>query len=57
MLNRIEIFFLYPENLYARYVLLPCRMEGLAFGALIAIRFREDSWTISKARLNSLTFS
>jgi peptidoglycan/LPS O-acetylase OafA/YrhL len=54
---RMAIFALYPENRFAQYVLLPCRMEGLSFGALIAIRLREGPWEIRKTRLSWLAVS
>jgi peptidoglycan/LPS O-acetylase OafA/YrhL len=57
VLTRIVVLALYPQNVYAQYVLLPCRMEGLAFGALIAIRLREGPWVIKKTRLNWLAAS
>ena len=52
---RVGLFALNPDNLYWQYVLLPCRMEGLALGALIAIRFRQRPWEIKKGWLTALT--
>ncbi len=57
VITRILICSLYPTNVYANYVLLPCRMDGLAFGALIAIHLREGAWEIRKQRLSWLTLS
>ncbi len=51
---RVSLFVLNPDNLYCQYVLLPCHMEGLALGALIAIRFRQGPWEIKKGRLSAL---
>ena len=46
------LFYLWvPDKVMIQYVLLPCHMEGLALGALIAIRFRSGSWEIPKAPL------
>jgi peptidoglycan/LPS O-acetylase OafA/YrhL len=50
-LLRVLLYRLYPTNTLAQYVLLPCRMEGLALGALIAIRFRMGPWDLSKRKL------
>ena len=46
-LLRVLLYWWAPGNVLAAYVLFPCRMEGLALGALIAIRFREGPWKIS----------
>ena len=48
---RIGIYLWAPHNQLAQYVLLPCRMEGLALGALIAARFRSGPWPIRKKPL------
>jgi peptidoglycan/LPS O-acetylase OafA/YrhL len=53
-LFRIVIWAWDPGNVLAQYVLLPCRMEGLAFGALIAIRFRAGAWNLSRKRVTVL---
>jgi len=45
---RYAAFLWKPENPFLQYVLLPCRCEGLALGALIAIRLRSGPWKISK---------
>lgn len=37
------------------YTLLPCRMEGLALGALIALRFRGGVWDLPRRRLTVFT--
>jgi peptidoglycan/LPS O-acetylase OafA/YrhL len=50
------LFFLHnPNNPFPEFVLLPCHMEGLALGALIAIRFRTGPWPIRKGLLAALT--
>jgi len=54
-LCRLFFFLWMPDNLVVQMALLPCRMEGLALGALIAIRFRSGPWKISKPRLTCLT--
>lgn len=50
-LLRIALYWLYPANTLVQYVSLPCRMEGLALGSLIAIRFRMGPWDLSKRKL------
>jgi peptidoglycan/LPS O-acetylase OafA/YrhL len=50
-LLRSGLYWLYPTNVLVQYELLPCRMEGLALGALIAVRFRMGPWDLSKAKL------
>jgi peptidoglycan/LPS O-acetylase OafA/YrhL len=50
------LFYLHnPNNPFTQYELLPCHMEGLALGGLIAIRFRQGPWKIPKAALTALT--
>jgi peptidoglycan/LPS O-acetylase OafA/YrhL len=51
---RLLLYWLYPSNEYAQYVLLPCRMEGLAMGAWVAVRFRQGPWPINKVKLTWL---
>lgn len=52
---RIVIYWLDPANTPVQYVFLPCRMEGFALGAWIAIRFRQKPWHIPKGRLTLMT--
>jgi peptidoglycan/LPS O-acetylase OafA/YrhL len=54
-LMRLGFFLVLPGNPFAQFVLLPCHMEGLALGALIAIRFRSRPWVLPKRRLVLLT--
>jgi len=56
-LLRIVLYWLYPANTLIQYVLLPCRMEGLAFGALIAVRFRMGPWDLSKKKLTFMAIA
>ena len=56
-LLRIALYWLYPSNTLVQYVLLPCRMEGLALGALIAIRFRMGTWDLPKRKLTLMTIT
>jgi peptidoglycan/LPS O-acetylase OafA/YrhL len=56
-LLRIILYWLYPANTLVQYVLLPCRMEGLALGALIAIRFRMGPWELSKKKLTLMAIA
>jgi len=55
-LCRLFFFLWNPSNAVVQMVLLPCHMEGLALGGLIAIRLRSGPWKISKPWLTSLTF-
>jgi peptidoglycan/LPS O-acetylase OafA/YrhL len=49
------LFFLWnPKNYLFQVALLPCRMDGLALGALIALRFRSGPWKLSKTAVASL---
>ncbi len=54
---RIACYFASPSNTLIQYVLLPCHMDGLALGALLAIRFRSGPWEVSKTRLSALTLA
>ena len=54
-LLRLALYWAMPGNVALQSGLLPCRMEGLALGALIAIRFRAGPWRIVKWRLTCLT--
>lgn len=54
-LFRLAFYLWNPNNMIIQYELLPCHMEGLALGALIAIRFRTGPWEVSKPRLLALT--
>jgi peptidoglycan/LPS O-acetylase OafA/YrhL len=56
-LLRIALYWLYPANTLVQYELLPCRMEGLALGALIAIRFRMGPWDLSKRKLTVMAIA
>jgi peptidoglycan/LPS O-acetylase OafA/YrhL len=53
---RIALYYIDPHNPFLQYVSLPCRMEGLALGALIAIRFRMGPWHIPKKLITWLAF-
>ncbi len=52
---RVLYFLHNPHNPFPEFVLLPCHMEGLALGALIAMRFRSGPWVIRKGPLLALT--
>jgi peptidoglycan/LPS O-acetylase OafA/YrhL len=56
-LFRVAFYLYNPSNTAPEYVLLPCHMEGLALGALIAIRFRSGPWNLSKGRLTVYTIT
>jgi peptidoglycan/LPS O-acetylase OafA/YrhL len=56
-LLRIAVYYLYPANTKIQYVFLPCRMEGLALGALIVIRFRTRPWNLPKVKLTVVTLT
>ncbi|MBS0366380.1 MAG: acyltransferase [Proteobacteria bacterium] len=40
-LLRLLLWWLYPHNEYLDYMLLPCRFDSLAYGALLALWLRE----------------
>lgn len=54
---RIVLYWLYPSNTGIQYVFLPCRMEGLSLGALIAVRYRMGPWDLSKAKLTVMAIA
>jgi peptidoglycan/LPS O-acetylase OafA/YrhL len=51
---RLLFFLWHPKNYFFQLALLPCRMDGLALGGIIALRFRRGPWKLSKAGLASL---
>jgi peptidoglycan/LPS O-acetylase OafA/YrhL len=54
-LLRVICYLTVPGNVFLPYVLLPCHCEGLAMGALVALRVRSGPWTISKPTLKALS--
>jgi peptidoglycan/LPS O-acetylase OafA/YrhL len=54
-LLRLLCYVWRPENVCLQYELLPCHMEGLVLGALIAIRLRRGPWEINKWFLTLFT--
>ena len=52
---RLVAYIWVPGNPYLQYVELPTHCDGLALGALIAIRFRSGPWNISRPRLTCWT--
>lgn len=52
---RLAIYGLNPSLKLTPYVLLPCRMDGLALGAMIAVRSRLGPWCLSRTRLTVST--
>jgi peptidoglycan/LPS O-acetylase OafA/YrhL len=52
-LARICLWWLAPQKDLLQYMLLPCRMDSLALGGLIALRLRLGKWDISKAGLGA----
>jgi peptidoglycan/LPS O-acetylase OafA/YrhL len=54
-LLRIVLYWLYPANTKLEYVFLPSRMEGLALGALVAVRFRMGPRDLPKRKLTVVT--
>lgn len=45
-LLRIVLYFWIPGNDHVQYTFLPCRFEGFALGALMALRFRTGRWDL-----------
>jgi len=43
VMARSTCFYLWPENVYAPYVLTPLRLDGLCVGGLIAIAYRNPT--------------
>lgn len=52
---RIAQYRFNPHDGWVQYMLLPCRMEGLSLGALIAIRLREGPWELPRVKLTLWT--
>lgn len=52
---RVVCYFISPSNEFLQYVLFPCRMDSLALGALIALRFRKGPWNLPRKPLTILT--
>lgn len=52
---RVAGYLWQPTNPFLQYVQLPTHCEGIALGALIAIRLRSGPWKISKPTLTTLT--
>lgn len=51
---RLAVYLWKPGLPLLEYVLLPLRLDGLAIGALIALRSRQGSWRIRPGRLTIL---
>jgi peptidoglycan/LPS O-acetylase OafA/YrhL len=51
VLLRVGAYLLWPANDYLPAVLMPTHLDGLAIGALIAIRYRERPWHLSPTRV------
>jgi peptidoglycan/LPS O-acetylase OafA/YrhL len=55
---RIFIALRYPQNHWAPYLLLPCRMDAFFLGALCAFYLREpESWRMLVRRRNSIYYA
>jgi peptidoglycan/LPS O-acetylase OafA/YrhL len=48
------LYLLAPDNHLVQYVALPCHMDGLALGGLLAIVYRTGNWRISRVTLSWL---
>src|SRR5690606_36933520 len=55
LLSRLATYAWAPDNELIQYVLLPTHMDGLALGALIALRFRITPWNVDRRRLSVQT--
>lgn len=51
LIARLCVYWLLPGNQSVQYVLLPLRMDGLALGAWVALRFRQGPWALRKGRV------
>lgn len=56
-LLRVAVWLAFPDNAHLPYAFLPCRFEGFALGALVALRFREGPWDLTGPRLGWLTLA
>jgi peptidoglycan/LPS O-acetylase OafA/YrhL len=54
-LIRLSLVIALPSNLVGAYVLMPCRMDALAMGGLVAIAFREKPEWLNSPRILQLT--
>ena len=54
-LLRTVLLLMFPENHHLNYVLLPCRVDGLAWGAQIAVYLRTGLPSISRGSLALVT--
>lgn len=54
-LIRVSLVLALPSNLVGPYVLMPCRMDALAMGGLVAIAFREKPKWLKSPRILWLT--
>jgi peptidoglycan/LPS O-acetylase OafA/YrhL len=54
---RLVLYHFYPNNHLIQYVFLPCRMDGLGLGSLVALRFRTGSWYLPKLKLSVVVFA
>ena len=52
---RLAVYLWKPSFPMVEYVSLPLRSDGLALGALLALRVRQSSWRIRPARMTILT--
>jgi peptidoglycan/LPS O-acetylase OafA/YrhL len=50
-LLRLAFYLWRPENVLIQYVFLPCRLDGLALGALLAVRLRKEAPIPSRTSL------
>lgn len=50
-LSRVAVYAFAPDKRLIEYIVLPCRLEGLAFGALIALRLRTGPVRVRKLSL------
>jgi len=55
LLIRIALAIALPSNLVGAYVLMPCRMDALAMGGLVAVAFREEPEWLKSPRIAWLT--
>jgi peptidoglycan/LPS O-acetylase OafA/YrhL len=53
-LLRVFFYLAAPDNPHPQFVLLVCRMDSLALGALIALRYRLGTWQIARRPLTIL---
>lgn len=54
---RLGLYLWHPTRQIVEYVFFPCRIDGLALGALVALRVRRGPWNIRPAYATALAIA